>query len=458
MTTRLFDRRTFSELLTLALPMVVSQGTWAVMLFTDRYFLAKVGSAHIAAALGGGVMFFVSMALFVGVLGYANALVAQYYGAGRYERCPQVVTQGVIISLAVLPLVAVLGYFMVDLFAAMGHDPRQVVLEKHYYQVLMAGSLFHLLKVCMASYFAGISRAKVVMVADLIGIVVNVPLTYALIYGAAGLPQLGIVGAALATVVATLVSLAVYVSFYFHRAHRHRFKVMQSFAWQRGVAKRYVRLGSPSGVEMLIGAGTFNFFLLMFQSYGVAEGAAITIVFNWDILSYVPLIGLSIAVMTLTGQYVGSGDMSRANQLIRSGFLIALLYSGVLAVCFLIFRVELVKVFATPDAEFARVLALGAPMMVGMASYLVADAIILICSGVLRGAGDTRWLMVASISLHVLMVIAQYFMIMVYQVSPITSWWCFVAMLISLAVTYLWRLLGGQWRRPERLARVMVEH
>ncbi|PIE36902.1 MAG: hypothetical protein CSA53_07585 [Gammaproteobacteria bacterium] len=66
--------------------------------------------------------------------------------------------------------------------------------------------------------------------------------------------------------------------------------------------------------------------------------------------------------------------------------------------------------------------------------------------------------MVASISLHVLMVIAQYFMIMVYQVSPITSWWCFVAMLISLAVTYLWRLLGGKWRGPERLARVMVEH
>lgn len=457
MNTRLFDKRTFSELLALALPMVVSQGAWAVMVFTDRYFLAKVGSAHIAAALGGGVTFFVSLALFTGVLAYGNALVAQYYGAGRYDRCPQVVTQGVIIALLAMPLVAVVAYFMIDLFAAMGHEPRQVVLEQRYFQVLMAGSFFHLVKVCLASYFAGISRAKVVMIADLAGIVVNIPLTYVLIFGVAGFPQLGITGAALGTVAATVFSLFVYLLFYFHRAHRHRFKVMQSFAWRGTVAKRYIRLGLPSGVETLIGAGTFNVFLLMFQSYGVAEGAAIAIVFNWDMLSYVPLIGLSIAMMTLTGQFVGRGDMSRANQLIRSGFLIALLYSGVLAISFLVFRVELVNVFATPDEEFSKILALGAPMMVGMASYLVADAIILICSGVLRGAGDTRWLMIASISLHVFMVIVQYYVIMIYKASPLTSWWCFVGLIVSLAITYLWRLLGSRWRDPERLSAVMAE-
>ena len=75
----------------------------------------------------------------------------------------------------------------------------------------------------------------------------------------------------------------------------------------------------------------------------------------------------------------------------------------------------------------------------------------------MRGAGDTRWIMITSISIHWLMLIAQYFTIVVYGYGPLVSWWVFVAMLLSLALVYLWRLLGGTWRQPERLARVMLE-
>lgn len=453
----ILDKKTFRELAHLALPMVVSQGAWAVMVFTDRLFLSQIDAANIAAALGGGVAFFVSVALFSGVLAYANALVAQYYGSGQRHRCPQVVTQGVYMAIACIPLLLLVAWFMADLFSIMGHEPRQVVLESRYYHVLMAGSVFHLIKVCLASYFAGISRAKVVMVADLVGIVVNVPLTYALIFGVAGFPQLGITGAALGTVFSIVFTLGVYGLFYFHAEHREKFQVMHSFKWHGGVARRYLRLGFPSGIETLIGAATFNLFLLMFQSYGVAEGAAMAIVFNWDILSYVPIIGLSIAVMTMTGQFVGAGDLTRANQLMRAGFTMAMLYSGTLAVCFLVWKVELVNVFSTSDPEFQQVLALGVQMMTGMASYLMADAVILIAGGILRGAGDTRWLMIASISLHVVMVVAQYYVIMVYKLSPMNSWWCFVAMIGSLAAVYFWRLLRGRWRDPKRLAAVMLE-
>ena len=74
-----------------------------------------------------------------------------------------------------------------------------------------------------------------------------------------------------------------------------------------------------------------------------------------------------------------------------------------------------------------------------------------------EGAGDTRWLMTVSISLHWLMVIAQYFIIVVYDAGPRLSWVAFVIMLIMLALCYLGRLLGGVWRQPERLARVMQE-
>ncbi|MEQ8803750.1 MAG: MATE family efflux transporter, partial [Haliea sp.] len=73
------------ELFRLALPMVVSQSAFALMVFTDRLFLSRIDALHIASALGGGVTFFVSVSLFLGVMSYATALVAQYYGSGQME-------------------------------------------------------------------------------------------------------------------------------------------------------------------------------------------------------------------------------------------------------------------------------------------------------------------------------------------------------------------------------------
>ncbi len=103
---RNFNKRTMVELLRLALPMVVSQGAFAVMIFTDRYFLSQIDPAHMAAALGGGVASFFSFCFFIGLLTYANAMVAQYLGAGEAEKCPKVVTQGMIMTLMSAVVVA----------------------------------------------------------------------------------------------------------------------------------------------------------------------------------------------------------------------------------------------------------------------------------------------------------------------------------------------------------------
>jgi multidrug resistance protein, MATE family len=136
---------------------------------------------------------------------------------------------------------------------------------------------------------------------------------------------------------------------------------------------------------------------------------------------------------------------------------LALSYSGMLAVVFLVFRSTLVGVFETQDENFPAIRELANPMMIGLVSYMLADAIILICGGALRGAGDTRWIMFTSTSVHWLMLVAQYLVIVKYRLDPLVSWWVFVVMLILLALLYLGRLFGGTWREPARLARVMHE-
>jgi MATE family multidrug resistance protein len=427
------------------------------MVFTDRWFMSMIDATHIAAAMGGGVASYFCLSLFMGTITYANPLVAQYYGAGELHKCPRVVTQGLLMALASFPLLLLAAWLGGPVFEWMGHDPSQVLVERVYFQILMVGGVLTLVKACLACYFSGIGRTRVVMVSDVLGVSVNIPLSWALVFGHLGFPEMGLAGAGLGTVISTAFAIGIYLLFYLNGQHQRQFHVSSAWRFDRGITRRYLRLGAPSGLENFMNTGSFNLFLLMFQSYGVVQGAAMAIVFNWDMLSFIPMIGLNIGVMSLIGRFVGAADMARTNQVIAAGFILALGYSSVLAILFLVFRMELVDVFRTPDAEFEAIRLLAGQMMIGLVSYMLADAVILISGGTLRGAGDTRWIMATSISVHWAMLAVQYLVIAVYGLGPLVSWWTFVAMLLTLAIVYLGRLLGGRWRHPDRLAGVMAE-
>lgn len=452
-----FNKGTLQELMKIALPMVVSQGAFAVMIFTDRYFMSQIDPTHMAAALGGGVAAFFSFCFFSGLFSYANALAAQYLGAGELQKCPKVVTQGILMVVMSVPFLIIITVLVSGIFEGMDHDPQQVELESTYYAILMMGAVITLSKICISSYFAGIGRTYVVMICDVGGLIINIPLCYMMVFGRFGFPELGIVGAGVSTIIATLFALLLFLAFYLAKEHREKFRVLDSFKFDKGILKRFLRLGFPSGLELFLNVAAFNLFLLMFQSYGIVQGASAAIVFNWDILSFVPMMGLNIGVISLIGRFVGAGDMDRANEVISAGFILGLSYSAALAALYITFRYPLVEVFAPPDGDFSEIRELSAFMMVGLSSYAMADALILVSGGVLRGAGDTRWLMFASVALHWAMLVAQYFIIRVWEYGPRVSWLTFVALILAIAVVYMGRLRGGKWRDPERLKLVMAE-
>ena len=417
--------------------------------------MSQIDPVHMAAALGGGVASYFSFCFFVGVLAYANAMAAQYLGAGEPEKCPRVVTQGLIMTALSAPVLTLIAFLVAGVFETMGHAPAQAALERTYYLILMSGVLVTLAKVCLSSYFAGIGRTRVVMICDVFGMAINVPLSYVMVFGKLGFPALGIVGAGISTVVAGALALLLFVGFYFGKEHRERFAVLRSFSLDIKILRRFWRLGLPSGLELFLNVAAFNLFLL--QSYGITEAAAAAIVFNWDILSFIPMIGLHVGVISLIGRFVGARDMARTNEVMTAAFAVAIFYSGMLAAAYIAFRYPLVEVFAPPDGDFTAIRELSAWMMIGLCSYMMADAVILVSGGILRGAGDTRWLMVASVSLHWAMLVAQFFIIRVFALSPRVSWIALVVLVLAIALVYTLRLHGGRWRDPSVLEAVMAE-
>lgn len=458
MSTRLhFDSATLLQLLRLSIPMVISQGSFGLLIFTDRYFLGQIGPAHMAAAMGGGVACYFSYCLFNGIISYANALVAQYLGAGETEKCSKVVTQGVVLAVCCIPLLALIWFGMRQIFAGMGHSPEQAALELVYYDIMMLCTFPHLVKICLASFFSGIGNTRTVMICDVLQVLVNIPLAYGLIFGAFGLPEMGMAGAGWATVLASLVGVGLFALAYFAPGIRRRYKVAESFRIDSGILRRYLRLGFPSGVELFLNIAAFNMFLLMFHSYGLAEAAAATIVFNWDILSFVPMLGLNIGVMTLVGHAVGSQDLSRVNAVTTAGYLLGIGYSVCLAISYLLFRGPLVEIFIVPGPEGPAIRELALFMMVGLSCYVLCEGVLQVIAGALRGAGDTRWIMVASVTLHWAMLATQFVMIKMLGYGPRASWIGFVVMILMITVVFGYRLLGNKWRDPERLRAVMAE-
>ena len=452
-----YDPQTLSTLVRMAVPMIVSQSAFAIMIFTDRWFMAQLSPTHMAATLGGGVSWYFTIALFIGILSYATALTAQYLGANEPHKCSRVITQGVLMSLACIPILLVLGGILRNMFAWMGHAEAQLELEETYYIIMTGFSVFMLIRTCLSSFFSGIGRTDVVMICDVAGVVFNVPLTWAMVFGKLGLPAMGIAGAAWGSVLSMVFTIGLYSMFYFARPNREQFAIAASFVFDRGITRRYLRLGFPSGMEMFLNIAAFNLFLLMFQSYGIPEAAAATIVFNWDILSFVPLMGLNIAVMSMIGRFVGAGDMTRTNQVTTAGYILGIGYSAILASCFLLLRAPLVEIFIFYEEQADEIRSLALFMMVGLSCYAICEGTLQVAAGVLRGAGDTRWVMWASVSLHWAMLVAQYYIIRGSDLGPRVSWVVFVLMILAICLVFLIRLWGNKWRDPDRLSAVMAE-
>jgi multidrug resistance protein, MATE family len=436
------------EMLVIALPMVVSSACGTVMIFTDRLFLSRIGSEQMSAAMGGGLTCFMLTTFVIGLAGYSTALVAQYLGAGQKERCPAAATQAMILCLLAYPAIVAcrpLGHW---LFNVMHISAGQLVPQKIYFDILLYWVIIDLLRNCLSCFFSGIGKTRIVMFASISAMLINVVLDYIFIFGKLGLPAMGIAGAAYATIIGEALGMGILAAAYFCKSNRDEYAVMQSFHFDWEVMKKLLRFGYPSGVEFFLNLLAFDIMVLMFHSCGLVTAAAITVVFNWDMVSFIPLIGVNIGVISLVGRHMGSRQPDIAHRATLSGLKLAWMYSFCTLMAFAFFPEFLVGLFrpSRPDAIFAQAFPAAVFMLRLAAVYVMADAMMLVFGGALRGAGDTFWVMCISVGTHWTLVAVVTVALRVLHFTPQSAWvmLCTVLMMFS-GLLYL-RYRSGKWR------------
>jgi MATE family multidrug resistance protein len=271
-----------------------------------------------------------------------------------------------------------------------------------------------------------------------------------LIFGKLGFPALGLKGAAIGTILGNAAIFFILLLFYLRGANRTQFKTDRCLRFRPQIMRRLLRFGIPAGFEMFLSVTAFNLFVQFMHSYGTDVAAAVTITFNWDIVAFIPMLGMSYATTALVGQNIGAGDHEEARRSTYVALRVTWVYSGAMVLLFLSATRYLVGAFASGFGSSAGNIASLAIVLLRLAAlYTLADSAQLIFTGALRGAGDTRWVMRVSIGLHWLFSGIAIYLIRHVQADPVTVWLVFITFVMVLGIVMFLRFRGGKWRRIE---------
>jgi MATE family multidrug resistance protein len=436
------------QVLLFSLPLIISSGSWAVMHFVDRMFLSWHSIDAMTAALPAGMVSFLVVCFPLGLVSYTNTFVAQYFGAGRYERIGPVIWQGAIIAVVFSPLV-MFTYPLAPLLFGSGNVSETIVgYEIEYYQILCFGAGGIIIGGAFEAFFTGRGMTRIVLLVNVSAVVVNIGLDALWIFGLAGFPEAGLAGAAWATVVAAWFKAAVLIALSLRKEERAKFNIAAVPRLDWPLLKRLARFGAPSGFQFLVDMSGSTLFIVLVKDLGDEAMAATNLAFNVNSFAFMPMVGLGIAASTLVGQRMGQQRPDRAARAAWSAFMLGMIYMGAISLVYvgvpkLLFAAH--GAFAKAE-EFQPVCDQAVILLRFVAAYCVLDAAAIIFSGALKGAGDTRFIFFVSAAMGIMLVAGT---AAALQMPSHRLYWCWSMIMLwvwLMGMIFLWRFMQGKWR------------
>lgn len=449
----------YAEMWRIAGPLILSMGSYTIMQFCDRVFLSRYSSVSIQAALPAGILAHTLVCFFQSLCGYSSTFTAQYYGAGEWKRCVESTFQGLWLALVSWPFILMLIPVGLWLMGVTAHSAAVLAEEKPYFTILMAGGVLLPLNAVLGGFFVGVGRTRINLLANFIGCSLNVLLNYIFIFGKWGAPEMGIHGAAYATVIsAGLTAVIQWVIFVNTRAVK-QYKLRELLGVNVPLMQRIVHFGSQSGLHLLMEIGSFSIFIMLTGKLGSLALAASNIAFSINNLAFSPLLGFGLAASTLVAQHKGAGNQSAAARSGMAATKMALIYMIVIGSTFLLLPRFYFGLFSPKDATFTaqELLSVGRVMLVIMTCWGIFDAVTIVLGDALKGAGDTRFvLLFLSLSGWVLMVPGT-ILLLHYNYGIIALWSWLAAYILLAAIGTAWRWHSGKWKNIQVIERTVTK-
>lgn len=409
-------------------------------MITDLIMVGRL-SAFAVAAVGLGLqslmfVFAILTLLHVGT----SALLSRFVGAGQMNRASAGLSTLLRFAFFLsLPLM-VLWYFMAShVYVWFGTAPEVITLGEDYVQMLTWMLPFVFVKLVFVTALNAAGDTKTPMKIKTASIILNVFLNYLFIFGNLGFPQLGVLGAAVGTVIVNILELILYVLLYL----KNKTPYVPAWHYSQSLLKRALKVGIPASFERSLTFGSFMLFTVIIAHYGTEVLAGYQIGLRVEGLAFMPGIGFTIAAMALMGQGLGAKKPGQA----REDVILVLKYTIGLMFFLSFFMIavpEKIVWLFTDDAQTIEEASLYL-RIVGFSQIPLAYNFVI--SGALRGAGDTkRTLKINLISLWFVRILPAFVLSWYFQ----SIFLVYIAMIADTFVKAIWLWITfdkGEWQK-----------
>lgn len=433
---------TTRSIIALALPIMAGNLAQTIITFVDTAFLGHLGQVELGAAMMAGLYYYVFSTLAWGFATGIQIIVARRFGENNLHEVGAVFKHGLLVVAALSVLLFLLLHYGTDIFLkGIITSPDILKVSEEFMQYRHYGIIFVCFNFLFRSLYVGLSDTKIIIYTTFLMALVNIFFDYGFIFGNCGLPELGVSGAAIASVLAEVSAFIFFIFYTLFRLPTRKYGIFPIRKVRLPLVKSIVGLSLPTMGQRLVSFGAWFVFFVMIESTGELAVAVSGIVRSAYMIILVPVFAFSAAANTLTSRIIGEGYADKVGLLLRKILKICLIFLVVLvAVCAII--PNTIAAIYTDDAALA---AASVPSLrVVCCSALLMSAACILFEAV-SGTGSTLvafWLEVSVLVLYI------GYILLVTKVlpAPVEVIWCaeiiYALLLGAVSHTYL---RHGKW-------------
>ncbi len=439
-------------MLSLAWPLILSQVAQIAFFTTDIIMMGWLGPDSLAGISLATALLNPFLIGGFGVVSATAPMVSQALGAREFKSVRRTVRQGLWVALLVAGLIIPIAVSAEWIFLLLGQPEKPSALAASYLDIASISAIPALSYMVLRLFISSKGKTGAILAITLISVALNVVFNYVLIFGKCGFPAMGIVGAALATMITNWLMLfmgMVYASKHPKFRRHHVFARFFKPDWPRFF--EFLHIGWPIGLTSIAEAGFFGFAVILMGWIGTEAVAAHAIAAQYASISFMVPLGLSQATTIRVGHAKGARDPARVGRAGWSSLVIALLFMSCAFMLFVSMPRSLVGLFLDASRpENANIIVLAASYLVVAGLFQLFDGAQVSLTAALRGLSDTRVpMIVAMIGYWLVGVIVAY-------VCGFVIGWNGVGVWIGLAVGLAFNavVLAIRWTRREQLGLV----
>jgi len=462
------DRGISQNVFHLALPIIFGNLSRVFMNVVDVAMVGRLGANALAAVGMGSMVIWTVLSFGIAIRTGVQTVTSRRLGEGRLEECGAALNNGLLFSAFVGCVLSITGFLLtVPFIHFLLDDPNVIPLAVGYTKWAFLSVLFATMGYAFQGFFNGIEKTRIHMQVTITANLLNVYLNAGLIFGSDNLPgllsntplgnlsflsviwtplhfpALGVEGAAIATLCASIWMVSHYSIYSFLRQFRIRYGSFRK-GINSTVLKKVGAIAAPQGFQE---AGVMFAFVLFFKItalVGTPEVAATQVVFTIMETSFLPAMGFGIACATLVGKYLGERDPNRAEVSMVESVRWSIIVMGTMGIIFLLFP-HVILPFFTDDREVIQ-LGVVALRILGVVQF--ADAVGMTLWFALCGAGNTKFpAIVEMIIAWGFFLPACYITAVKLQTGIVGSWVSFGIYIALFATAMAWKVTRGDWKK-----------